>query len=102
MRRDWSQARAKVDAEGRCRVCGDARDLQAAHVIGRVHDPKNGKVRPDDVVPLCGDCHRRYDGRDLDLLPYLTHAEQAQAVAHVGLVGAYRRTTSRRDLAQYA
>lgn len=65
-------------------------------MVGRVHDPMDGKVRPVDVVPLCGRCHRAYDGRELVLLPYLTPDEQAAAVQHVGIVGAYRRTTHER------
>jgi hypothetical protein len=101
-RRDWREARAKVDREGTCRVCGAVDNLQAAHVIGRSHDPANGKVRPVDVVPLCGPCHMQYDGRSLSLLPYLTHDEQAAAVEHVGMVSAYRRTAATRDIGQIA
>ena len=98
VRRDWKAARGKVDDEGECRVCRTPHDLQAAHVIGRSHDPASGKVRPVDVVPLCGPCHRQYDAHDLSLLPYLTPAEQAAAVEHVGLVGAYRRTGATREM----
>lgn len=101
-RRDWREARAKVDREAECRVCGTPYDLQAAHVIGRSHDPSNGKVRPVDVVPLCGPCHQRYDSRALSLLPYLTHDEQAAAVGHVGMVSAYRRTAATRDVDNHA
>ena len=39
--RDWHDARAKVDAEGKCRACGrpDTEvDLEAAHVSGRRFD----------------------------------------------------------------
>lgn len=97
-RRSWVSARAKVDLAGECRVCGAVDSLEAAHVIGRSYDPPDGKVRPVDVVPLCGPCHRAYDGRSLSLLPYLTHEEQAAAVGHVGIVSAYRRTTSSRLL----
>jgi hypothetical protein len=97
-RRDWKAARAKVDAEGECRVCQSPHDLQAAHTVGRSHDPTTGKVRPVDVVPLCGPCHRQYDARALSLLPYLTHDEQAAAVEHVGIVSAYRRTAATRDI----
>lgn len=97
MRRNWKAARAKIEGEGTCRVCGAHYGLQAAHVIGRVHDPADGKVRPVDVVPLCEACHRAYDARALTLLPYLTHEEQAAAVEHVGIVGAYRRTCATRE-----
>lgn len=101
--RDWTDAIAKRDREGRCRVCGAASPLEAAHVIGREHDqPTRSRpallvVLPDDVVPLCRDHHREYDARRLDLLPHLTHAEQAAAVRHVGIVAAYRRATGRRE-----
>ena len=94
-RRDWKAARAKVDDEGECRVCRTGIGLEAAHVIGRSYDPPTGKVRPVDIVPLCGPCHRNYDARSLDLLPYLTHEEQAAAVEHVGIIGALRRTGGR-------
>lgn len=95
--RDWSDARAKVDAEGACRVCSAAQvRLEAAHTIGRVHDrPRipGGPlwVDPLDVVPLCVDDHRAYDARRLDLLPHLSREEQAAAVAHVGIARALRR-----------
>jgi hypothetical protein len=94
--RDWSAAREKVEREGRCRVCGSRERLQAAHVIGRQYDV--GLVNPHDIVPLCsyrnvgtGGCHQAYDRRALDLLPYLSYAEQSAAVAHVGIIGAQRR-----------
>jgi hypothetical protein len=107
-RRDWKDARAKVDAEGRCRSCrkpagggGSGVVLEAAHVIGREHDqPKREGVvlivgvlwvDPVDVVPLCRTCHALYDQRRLDLLPVLTIEEQTAAVAKLGLIGALRR-----------
>lgn len=95
-RRDWKEARGKVDAESECRVCGSGEGLQAAHTIGRTHDPSNGKVRPVDIVPLCVKCHMEYDGRSLNLLPYLSHEEQAAAVEHVGIMSALRRLTNER------
>jgi hypothetical protein len=99
LRRDWSAARAKLAGEGVCRVCG-AEHPQAAHLIGRRHDTpsENGalRVEADDVVPLCERCHRAYDAHRLDLLPYLTRAEQARAVELVGLVAALRRLSGRR------
>lgn len=109
-RRDWTLAIGKVRVEGACRVCGRTTGLQAAHVSGRKYDEPvvNGSdivaVHPDDVVPLCsilpgnaGGCHQAYDSRDLDLLPYLTLAEQARAAGHLGLVRALARTTSQRS-----
>lgn len=96
MKRDWRKARAKVEQEGRCRVCHTGSGLEAAHTIGRKHDDKSGIVNPLDIVPLCREHHLQYDGRRLDLLPYLTYEEQARAVSHVGLVGAYRRLSNER------
>lgn len=105
--RDWRDARAKVEREGCCRVCGaraTAVKIEAAHTIGREHDAKHGSkpdalwVDPADVVPLCRDHHGLYDARRLDLLPHLTSAEQAAAVRHVGLVSAYQRLTSSRQV----
>lgn len=82
----------KVDAEGRCRVCKQGGQLEAAHVVGRKHDPKDGVVQPDDIIPLCRPCHEKYDKRALSVLPYLTLDEQAAAVRLVGIVRAERRT----------
>lgn len=96
-RRDWREAQRKVEREGQCRVCGSERGLEAAHVIGRRHDPviqgpRGGEYRyvhPDSVVPLCGGsvlntCHPDYDARKLDLLPYLHLHEQVRAVEDAG------------------
>ena len=96
MRRDWSKARAKIDDEGVCRVCESAQAPQAAHIVGRAYDPSDGKVRPVDVVPLCPNCHLEYDGRGLDLLPYLSYEEQAAAVEHLGIVRALHRLSGKR------
>ena len=89
MRRDWSKARAKVDREGCCRVCGTtARRIEAAHIVGREHDDK--VVVPIRIVPLCGPatdtttCHGKQHARRLDLLAYLSVPEQAQAVFDAG------------------
>lgn len=95
--RSWTDARAKVEDEEFCRVCKMGGGLQAAHTIGRVHDPDDGKVRPDDIVPLCVKCHMDYDAHKLNLLPYLTIEEQAAAVSHVGIIGALRRLSGERS-----
>jgi len=91
-RRNWKDARKKVEREGVCRVCGFGmvEGLEAAHVIGREHDRclSGSSVRyvnPDSVVPLCGGvltrgCHGKYDAHQLDLLPYLTGEEKEQAL----------------------
>lgn len=96
-RRDWLIARMKVEEERDCRVCDSRERVEAAHTIGRKHD--GPVVDPADIVPLCQRCHMAYDAHELDLLPYLSHAEQAAAVAHVGIVSATRRLTGSRILA---
>ena len=98
--RDWTLAIAKKEEEGRCRVCNstEAFGLECAHILGRKYDQPITPglttllVLPDRIVPLCseetnGRCHRRYDAHELDLLPYLTAEEQAQAVLDAGSVG---------------
>lgn len=100
--KDWSEARDKVEEEGRCRVCsvpdGSVVDgffvhLEAAHTIGQKRQdevrigPRGGEtlvVKRESVVPLCTDCHRSYDERRLDLLPFLFMPEQLDAVKAAG------------------
>jgi hypothetical protein len=102
--RDWTEARAKVDRERLCRVCEARGPLEAAHVVNRgaadESHPDGGHrliVRAVDVVPLCAACHRAYDGRTLNLLPFLTPDEQTRAVQVAGgIVRALQRTTSMR------
>ena len=105
--RDWTLAIAKVHREHKCRRCGCTGKLDAAHTIGREYDraadgTRNGVlvVNPDDVVPLCVACHTAYDAHQVDLLPFLTQAEQARAVLHVGLMSALARLTGTRDWTQ--
>ena len=91
-RRDWTEARAKVDdAEGRCRVCKSNRDgLDAAHVIPRSLAPVENQSA-ESIVPLCRRCHTAYDCHELDLLPYLTLDESVKAVEVAGTIAnAYR------------
>lgn len=88
-KRQWRRARMKCEQQG-CRLCGEP--AQAAHIIGREHD-KNApivwpamqtwvpyEVVPERICPLCPSHHAEYDAHKLDLLPYLTVLEQAQAV----------------------
>lgn len=93
-KRDWSDARAKVEAEAQCRLsrwkpCEGP--LEAAHVVGRerdwfdlegyrTHGLRRLKVEPMRVVTLCRRHHRLYDDHDIDLLGYLAPEEEAQAV----------------------
>lgn len=87
-RRSWQAAILKREREGRCRVCGSPYDLESAHIIGRKYDEpdENGVlvVHEDSTVPLCSPHHKAFDARELDLLPYLTIAEQCRAVYEAG------------------
>jgi hypothetical protein len=110
MKRDWDQAREKVNREGRCRFCGSNQNVEAAHIIGRDVDPiltgpRGGKFRlvhEDAIVPLCGpfafnNCHGHYDAHELDILSVLTIAEQSRAVEDGrGMLRALRRISGRR------
>ena len=99
-RRDWREARAKVEYEsGRCRVCY-APNADAAHVIPRSLAPGVGNnMRADNIVPLCRDCHTEYDQHRLSLLEHLNLPEQVAAVRQAGGIAlAYRRTANVREL----
>lgn len=97
MPRDWSAARAKVESEIVCRVCGWSGALDAAHIIPRSRISIGfGGEDARNIVPLCRSCHASFDQGKLDVLPYLSRVEQAYAVELVGLYEAYRRTTNER------
>lgn len=104
MGRDWSAAHEKVAREGSCRVCRLREyeaDLDPAHVVPRAQARPGVGEDARNIVPLCRTCHASYDGQArerLDLLPYLSHEEQAYAVlVHPGgMMGALRRVTNRR------
>lgn len=94
-----SPARQKVVGEGKCRVCPlGARYCDAAHTVDRSIS-KSGFDNPDLIVPLCSDIkggaghHQMYDAHTLDILPYLTHEEQAAMVREVGMARAWKRAT---------
>jgi hypothetical protein len=106
-KRDWSDARAKVEQEGCCRICKRSDcPLEAAHVLGREHDePKVSKatgeilkelyVHPARIVPLCGPfpegCHGDVDYHRVNLLHHLTIEEQVQVVRDAdGIAPAWR------------
>lgn len=87
---------AKRDHEGACRVCGRA-PVDAAHIIPRSLAPNGGEIA-DNCVPLCREHHVRYDQHRLDLEPFLTSAELAQAVWLMGsLAGAARVVNGHAD-----
>ena len=86
-------ARQKIERQGRCRVCGlgPTDVLDAAHLWNR----SQGGPGYDDaeaIVPLCSrikgglGCHDAYDAYRLDLLPYLTTAEQVALVRYAGSI----------------
>lgn len=92
-RRDWTLALAKKEEEGDvCRVTGES-GTELAHILGRKYDEpispgsRTLLVLPDRVVPLVPRIHRAYDAHEIDLLPYLTASEQAQAVLDAGSMG---------------
>ena len=95
-KRDWTEPRAKVDSEDdQCRVCRQ-RPAEAAHIIPRSRvsaGPGEGQL---NIVPLCRGHHQAFDAHRFDILPYLTRAEQSNAVALVGMVEAMRRITGSR------
>lgn len=109
-RRDWSDARAKVDAEGACRLRRGLSSytcegkLEAAHIIGREHDPLMGMVagrdskalwvRPVSILPLCSVHHGAYDRHEVDVLHVLSLDEQLTAVEDAGSVESMRRRTA--------
>lgn len=78
-------ARAKVEREGQCRVCGaPAAVCDAAHLWDRSLGG-TGFDDEDLCVPLCSTikggtgCHDLYDAHQLDLRPYVT-VDEAVAV----------------------
>ena len=87
MKRDWSAARAKVDAEPHCRYCRASGPLEAAHVISRSVKGHDNQMA-DSVVGLCSSCHRQQhrDRASMKLLAYLTAEEQAAAVLAAGSI----------------
>jgi hypothetical protein len=98
LRRDWSLAQHK--REDGCRVCASHSNVELAHVIGRARDRRQGNVatvEADSIVPLCREHHQAYDAHVLDLLPYLSLAEQARAVLDAGGLELARRRISGRN-----
>lgn len=102
-KRNWKDARAKVDIEAVCRYMAPDSDpcqgpLEAAHIVSRQHDlfAHEGAVawvNPHRIVPLCKKHHRAYDAHELDILAALTTREQAQAVEDCGSIETARVRT---------
>lgn len=119
VRRDWSDARRKIEEEGRCRLCSATGvKLDAAHILGRRYDrprvpgsaTKVLYVHPDSVIPLCHDqvveatdrdgrassrvrkgCHTRFDSGEVSILAILNPDEQVRAVQDAGGIELARR-----------
>ncbi len=117
LRRDWSDARQKIEDSGpSCRLCSIAGvKIDAAHVMGRRYDrprvegssTKVRYVHPDSVIPLCADqivegkvrrgCHSKYDAGEVSILAVLTLEEQIRAVEEAGGIELARRTIDAPD-----
>lgn len=80
MRKDWGQAKEKIEEEGCCRYCGKAYP-DPAHIVPRSLGGAQHKV---SIVPLCRECHTKYDEGKLDLLGCLHLDEQMEAVRVLG------------------
>ncbi len=68
--------------------------MDPAHLVPR---SLGGCDETDCVVALCRVHHRRYDGGELELLPYLEPAcrrELAHGLMHLGLIALVRRVTA--------
>jgi 5-methylcytosine-specific restriction endonuclease McrA len=92
-RRDWTAARAKVDDEGECRVCGvgqsSVEPLDTAHLWPR---SLGGTDDPNGTVALCRRCHELFDAHRLNIGHVLRREEQAALVMQCGsLATAMRR-----------
>jgi hypothetical protein len=88
--------RAKVRGAP-CIVCGARTAIDPAHLVPRT---LGGCDDARCVVALCRAHHRAYDAGRLDLVAFLEprwRAEAAHAVLHLGLAGALRRLSARRD-----
>lgn len=77
--KDWEWVREQKLT--RCRACGTRRNLHLHHLIpkGSVH---RGDDNPDNLVPLCADCHTGWHGsrrREIGALVRPTLDEQEYA-----------------------
>jgi hypothetical protein len=97
--RDWSAAWEKVQQEGRCRCASVdcSGQVDPHHIVPRGSGLGDVVDAASNIVPLCRLHHDLYHAGDLDLLPYLTHDEQAYAVFLVGYVRAGQYMSGRRD-----
>lgn len=83
------------EEENSCRVCGRM-PADAAHLAPRSRVKPGPAEDPRNCLPLCRSCHRDFDERRLDVLPYLTPEEQSYVVLLLGLVSALELLTGER------
>lgn len=93
--RDWTEPQAKVALEDACRACNRVGGLDPAHLWPR---SLGGNEDPDNIVPLCRDCHWAFDSGRYDLGRDLTLREKQKVVelaeisgSRDGLDAAHRR-----------
>jgi hypothetical protein len=56
------QAELRVEARGRCALCDDpCEKLQLAHIRRKGVEVNHHFQHPENLIPLCGTCHDRYD-----------------------------------------
>lgn len=56
-------------------------------------------VDPESILPLCRAHHQKYDARRISILEIMTLEEQTNAAkAAGGIAGAYKRTTSQKEV----
>ena len=92
--------RTKTASMGFCVVCGQEGSayspLTSMHLIDR---SLGGCDDPLCTLPAHKKCHDAYDLHEVDLLKKVEprfREEQAHAVGHIGIAGAYRRLTGDR------
>jgi|SRR5687768_14287697 len=87
MKRDWTAAIDKCEKEGTCRICRRG-NPEPAHLW---HRGLGGSMDADNIVPLCRTHHHLFDSHRIDLLPYLSEAEQIRLVQETGSIETARR-----------
>jgi 5-methylcytosine-specific restriction endonuclease McrA len=81
MKRNMTAAYRKLAIElGQCRICG-RNEVHAHHIVARSIVQCD---EPENIVGLCGGCHRAVHDHALDLGPHLTRSEAAKAVLLMG------------------
>lgn len=99
LRRDWSDADKKMVMH--CRGCDEEQRwwVERAHLVPRRFDEvrkgargaKYLYVSPDNIVPLCIECHCAFDAGLLSLIGKLTMREYRHVIRILGKARARRR-----------